>query len=504
MTFPSLQQSLQALREARDLAIKSCKPQAATRWVAFECAAPTGAAADLIDLKLSRHSVYWGSQDELAEPKKSSTVGLSDHSVGDKASSRPSMRSAIEFVGLGASESFRFEGDSRFAKAKTAIEDCYKKIYSPEGLRSHLRFFGGASFSPYRDGKGPCWSDFGDAFFFLPRVFYVDEGRGARLICLIDLKETCETLSLAEKALEIAFSEARLKAPPDSSLHAVQRKDSAPPEEWKALISSIQAGIATGSLEKVVAARRVTMLLSDQPQISHVLKRLNQVAPRCARFALRIGTRTFVGATPERLVKKHGRQVQTEALAGSIDALLPNGADLLLASKKDRAEHKYVTQMIERSLRPLCSQLNVPPEPEVRKLKHIYHLRTPIDGALRAGAHILTLVDRLHPTPAVGGFPQEDALAWIREHEQAERGWYAAPIGWISPDGDGEFVVALRSALICEDKVHVYAGAGIVAASDAQAEYAETELKLSGMLLALGLRNRGSCSVPPPPPTSPS
>jgi salicylate biosynthesis isochorismate synthase len=93
----------------------------------------------------------------------------------------------------------------------------------------------------------------------------------------------------------------------------------------------------------------------------------------------------------------------------------------------------------------------------------------------------------LHPTPAVGGLPQGKAVSWILEHEQAERGWYAAPIGWLDAKGDGEFYVALRSALISGKNIHIYAGAGIVAESDPEAEYAETELKLSGMLSALGL-----------------
>jgi salicylate biosynthesis isochorismate synthase len=108
-------------------------------------------------------------------------------------------------------------------------------------------------------------------------------------------------------------------------------------------------------------------------------------------------------------------------------------------------------------------------------------------GVLEGPTHVLSLVRRLHPTPAVGGVPQEAALDFIGRHEGVERGWYAAPFGWCTQQGDGHFVVALRSALLSGNKVHVYAGAGIVARSDASAEYAETELKMGSVLRSLGL-----------------
>src|SRR5690606_10290791 len=163
-------------------------------------------------------------------------------------------------------------------------------------------------------------------------------------------------------------------------------------------------------------------------------------------------------------------------------------AERLLASAKDRAEHDCVVTTIQNVLRPLCAELHVPAEPSVRRLRHVLHLQTPIRGVLAEDVHLLELADRLHPTPAVGGVPTEQALDWIVRSEPAERGWYASPIGWVDAAGDGELLVALRSALIRGDRVHLYAGAGIVAASEASSEYAETEVKLAGMRTALGVQ----------------
>ena len=131
--------------------------------------------------------------------------------------------------------------------------------------------------------------------------------------------------------------------------------------------------------------------------------------------------------------------------------------------------------------------LSYPSRPEVRRLRHVLHLRTPIIARLHDPCHVLELVARLHPTPAVGGVPTEAALAWIREHEPDERGWYAGPVGWLDAEGDGSFAVALRSGVLEPGRVHLYAGNGIVRGSHAESELAETRLKLASLLAALGV-----------------
>ena len=240
----------------------------------------------------------------------------------------------------------------------------------------------------------------------------------------------------------------------------------------------------------MVTARRVVLELEPRPKAERVLARLRSEAPACTRFAIRRAGVVFLGATPERLIARRGELVETEALAGSIRAEHTARARELLQSSKDRTEHELVVREIVAALAPLTSELELAKEPEVRTLRHLLHLRTPIRGRLSEPRHVLELVERLHPTPAVGGVPTAAALDWIRNHEPDQRGWYAGPFGWFDPSGDGEFVVALRSGVLDAHRLYLYAGNGIVRASRAEAEWAETRLKLAALLAAAGIDPR--------------
>jgi isochorismate synthase len=158
----------------------------------------------------------------------------------------------------------------------------------------------------------------------------------------------------------------------------------------------------------------------------------------------------------------------------------------LLQSAKNQGEHAIVVTMIREALAHYCSQVWVSDKPQLLRLKNIQHLQTPIIGKLLPGKSILDAIGELHPTPAVGGFPRETALAELREFEQLDRGWYAGPIGWINANGNGEFAVALRSALVDEAQATLFAGGGIVADSQPESEYAETCWKFAVMLRGLG------------------
>jgi isochorismate synthase len=253
------------------------------------------------------------------------------------------------------------------------------------------------------------------------------------------------------------------------------------------LVGEIQREIASGRFEKAVLARRAIYRLDTAPDAGAVLNRLALTAPDCTRFAVQRQGRVFLGATPEWLIRKRGSQVASEAMAGSRSSRDADAEARLLASSKDLNEHRPVLEELLRTLRPLCSELSVPDSPSVRHLRDLLHLHTPVKGTLETELHVLDLVERLHPTPAVGGTPRVQALDWLSAHETESRGWYASPVGWVDANGDGEFVVALRSAMIVDTLAHLYAGAGIVAESDADAEYEETRLKLASMVRALGV-----------------
>ena len=182
--------------------------------------------------------------------------------------------------------------------------------------------------------------------------------------------------------------------------------------------------------------------------------------------------------------------LRTAALAGSAprgatpeeDARLGQG---LLASAKDRGEHAIVVRALTDGLEGICDELTMPAEPALLSVANIHHLHTPVSGRLGPGKTLLDAVERLHPTPAVGGWPRAAALRFIREQEGLDRGWYAAPLGWLDRHGAGEFAVGLRSALLEGSTAALFAGCGIVGDSDPAEEYAESRLKLRPMLAAL-------------------
>jgi isochorismate synthase len=240
-----------------------------------------------------------------------------------------------------------------------------------------------------------------------------------------------------------------------------------------------------------VLSREVSLEADAEIDITGVLRRLEVSAPESTIFAISRGSRTFLGATPERLVSLHGRQLRTMAMAGSTpraddpetDAAL---AAALLASDKEREEHAVVVAMIREALAPLVEDLSIASRPEVVRLPYVQHLVTPVSGRLRDEADVLKLVERLHPTPAVGGMPRDLALELIAEEETHERGWYAGPLGWIDRHGDGEFVVALRSGVVSGREATLFAGCGIVADSDPEREWEESATKLSALGSALG------------------
>jgi menaquinone-specific isochorismate synthase len=220
---------------------------------------------------------------------------------------------------------------------------------------------------------------------------------------------------------------------------------------------------------------------------------LNEHYNDCYRFLFEPRPfHAFYGATPELLAKVDGRTLTSMALAGSIrrsadpleDAAL---GQQLLNSTKDRHEHELVVYSILERLAPLTDKLEIAPQPGVYKLNNIQHLYTPVRAQLLHADGILPIIDLLHPTPALGGTPRRLAMDVIRDAEPVTRGWYAAPVGWIDINMDGAFAVAIRSAVAQDRRAWLYAGAGIVADSEPQKEWEETELKFRPMLEALNI-----------------
>lgn len=259
---------------------------------------------------------------------------------------------------------------------------------------------------------------------------------------------------------------------------------------FKQAVLSALDQIAAQELNKVVLAHAVDVSSPLPFHLANSLYHLRQLYPDCYLFSISNGQgQTFIGASPERLIQLYDRHLVTDALAGSAargrttfeDA---HFADSLLNSAKEMHEHQVVIdfitgRLIQLGLKPQRSPLRL------LQLSNIQHLQTPIHASVPAQVHLLDVVAELHPTPAVAGVPREIACTLIRQHEMFERSLYAAPIGWVDHQGNGEFAVGIRSALINGQEARLYAGAGIVAGSDPDRELAEIQLKLQALLNAL-------------------
>ncbi|MDH3623101.1 MAG: isochorismate synthase [Myxococcales bacterium] len=366
------------------------------------------------------------------------------------------------------------------APTSTAIDNFFAGVQHVAAEASPVpRVFGGASFAPGA-AKEPPWESFGDGFLLLPTwTYHVDER--AWLSLAIGRSQEAHADQLLEVFEAIWESLERPLGVIPSPVSA-RRLDQADRDGWSRQVEEIRAKIQAGVFQKVVAARHCVVELETGAGSLDVLERLEERFPGCTRFALWRADAAFLGATPELLISRRGLAVRSEALAGST---AHGDAARMMASKKEQEEHQLVVRAVLRSLKPYCDSLRSASEPSVRELPNVLHMQTPIEGRLREPTHVLALVQALHPTPAVGGVPTRGAIDWIVDHEELPRGWYSAPVGWTDANGDGEFFVALRSGLLRDGKAWVYAGAGIMADSDPDAEYAETELKMQALLGAL-------------------
>jgi isochorismate synthase len=261
-------------------------------------------------------------------------------------------------------------------------------------------------------------------------------------------------------------------------------------EAWRRAVEAALREIAQGVFEKIVLTRRCRVRAGRAFDPFCLHERLRAAYPSCLHATLGRATDSFVCASPELLVRRHGRRVRSESLAGSIarGSTRPEDrrlARMLIESKKDHAEHEIVLRWIRSALAPRCASLRAPESPRLARLKNVQHLTTPVAGVLRDKTGILPLVAALHPTPAVGGYPVDPTLSLLREREAWDRAWYAGPVGWLNAAREGEFAVAIRSARLRGAEAELLAGAGIVQGSDPRAELEETDLKLRALLGAL-------------------
>jgi isochorismate synthase len=407
--------------------------------------------------------------------------------------SNPGAEYAI--AGVDAAWALELAGAGRFVDAAAAWRDlCADALidnpFAVPGTGPLL--MGGFSFDPQRPAM-PVWQGYPDGLLVLPR-YVLTSADGAAWLTINTVFEPDSAVD-AEADIVARIYDLFDGEPLSAHLSwpgGIRRgEDVMPAEQWKAIVRQVEHNMRRGDLGKVVLARQYHVEGHDLFDPALVVERLRADYSDCFVFAVARGDRCFLGASPERLVRLRDGAIRATCLAGSIargataeqDQRL--GAELM-SSAKDRAEHEFVVRAICDALADICAdQMSTGPL-SLMKLRNVQHLFTPIVGRAVVGCDILDLVARLHPTPAMGGVPREPALEIIRRFEGMDRGWYASPVGWMDARGEGEFAVAIRSALLHGAEATLFAGCGIVVGSDPDREYAESCLKLRPVLAALG------------------
>ncbi|MBB6627362.1 isochorismate synthase [Nocardioides sp. KIGAM211] len=380
------------------------------------------------------------------------------------------LRRGEGLVGWGVAAEIRTSGPTRFADAV--------KWWSETTARSVVRDdvaepgTGLVSFGSFAFADDP-----GDSVLVVPEITIGRRGETTWLTTVsragLDLLDHHVTLADDPPApVDISFADGALDG-----------------ERWMTVVADAVARISAGDLEKVVLARDLIATATAPIDVRWPLRRLAESYPMCWTFHVD----GLFGATPEMLVRRERGLVTSRVLAGTIRRTGDDSRDLALAatlarSSKDLEEHEYAVRSVADALDPHCSSMNVPEAPFVLHLPNVMHLATDVAGVVHDAGTVtsLQLAEALHPSAAVGGTPTPVATALISEIEGMDRGRYAGPVGWMDASGDGEWGIALRSASIHGDTVRLFAGCGIVADSDPEAELAESQAKFVPVRDALG------------------
>ncbi len=387
----------------------------------------------------------------------------------------------------------RFEKVSDQADALLSTVSHFSEI-SHSMAGAHL--VGGFSF--FDQPLSGAWSPLGNASFFLPEWFLVRDGQ----FSMINITRPWNAIDSLD-GIRDWFSNwihdfiERLSTNLERS--RILQDDTAPGKNitcleadhehlrWINNVQMARDGIRNKLYRKIVIARDLRLRTENRVSSTKLVHFLRKEYPSCYSFMYQLnGEATFLGSTPEKLLSLQSQYVKTEALAGSIPRGLTATQDTinekkLLESTKDREEHAYVLDSIKEKLHQITDSLEHAPRPVIKKYANVQHLCTPVAASLSSEMNAVDIVSRLHPTPAVGGYPESGALHHIQELEQFERGWYAGPIGWFNTNRRAEFSVAIRSGLIRRKHIQFFAGCGIVEDSDPEAEWAETRLKFLPM-----------------------
>ena len=401
-------------------------------------------------------------------------------------------REGFALAGVGSVAEVVSRGSSRF---RDVVGDCAELMQDrisdePAGLPAAAgpTWMGGFAFGD-GGGRESQWSSLPPALMFVPRIAIarVDGRCHLTISAVVEPEAEIDRERAALEAAVAGLREAPLPMIDPGPGAGTRVRSVLAPGDFEGAVERAVERIRAGNFEKVVLAREVEIERDSAHDTAALYGALRDLFPACFCFCVGTPEAAFVGASPELLVRRSGAVAATVALAGSTrrsadPAVDDHLGEQLLRSDKDRHEHEIVARRIERTLRPHAVWVQPADSPGLVTVANIQHLATPIHAQLANPRSAVELAALLHPTPAVGGEPRDAAVPAITGLERMDRGWYAGPVGWMDAAEDGEFCVAIRSALIRDRTARLFAGCGIVADSDPAAELAESEIKLEALL----------------------
>ncbi|MFH4876012.1 isochorismate synthase [Staphylococcus cohnii] len=356
------------------------------------------------------------------------------------------------------------------------------ELIHPNSEKHHLKICGGFQFSTHKSGDE--WREFGINHFVLPEVLVtMEEGQSFITYTVeADKFEMDAFLAIIDKLTQKDVQ-------PSDEIGEIKRIDDIYKDEWRDLVKDTIDILDEN--KKIVLARKRLIMFDKNIKIPYILNRAMQGEHNSYLFVLESKDSVFFSQTPEQLMEVKDDVLSTKAVAGTIkrthrDDIDKANIDAFLNDKKNLNEHHFVVKSILNDIKPYVEQIKFNKKPQILTNDHLYHLYTKIEGHLIQNSYI-GLLDNLHPTPALGGYPKEEAISYIENNEFGTRGLYGAPVGYIDMYDNCEFIVAIRSMLIKKNQATLFAGCGIVQNSDADSEVEETAVKFNPMMKALGV-----------------
>ncbi|MGA1825438.1 MAG: isochorismate synthase [bacterium] len=364
-----------------------------------------------------------------------------------------------------------------FSQLRLRLSDEFKNV----------RYYGGIRFTT-ENKPDDNWKKFASFRFIIPRIEIVRVGCQTYLACNLRIEPTKNPSDQLEEIVAelnaLCFDN---QPASDTVPHILSHKEVPDKAVWEKNINVAFDILSHEEVKKIVLARKSIFKFSTHLDPIALLRRLKPTSPESFHFCFQIDEKcAFIGASPERLYRREGQQINSEAIAGTCrrgNSPLEDyelGIKLLMCDK-NRHEHRFVLEFIKNAFNHLCTSVQTDTETSILKLPNVQHLYNHFEGTLANGITDAEILSTLHPTPAVGGYPKEKALLEIEKLEPFDRGWYAAPVGWVGKN-DVEFAVAIRSGLVKEHELALFSGAGIVAGSTADEEWSEIDHKLSNFI----------------------